>query len=188
MLRQCSIQLPHFVCFVMLLHPAKGQDKITGDVSDNTSPFFAIRANFGTSHLRRGHYFAHLSRQPEQLKLLVGDICAGGCNLVKRSWEMGNESFYRRPLSCYRYVHFLMYLSCSSHFSASLTLQTEMYLLALRELISNSAQKQHRISWQTRCCKKNQGSLLKSYSGNSTSSLLCFWPRFTQVGTIVCLD
>lgn len=112
------------------LHPPDYSSKgVKGDNTEYTDiyswrrPFFVIQVDFGTSHLRKAKYFSHLSWQPEQLKHLMGDRFAGGFNLVRRSWEVGNESFYRHPVSWH--LCLLSLMCCSSHFSESLTSQTE---------------------------------------------------------------
>lgn len=136
-----------------------------------------IQVDAGAHHLRAGNYFSHLSRQPEQLKLLMGARFAGSCNLVK-SWEMGSGSFYRHPLSWHYCVHFLMCLSCYSHWSAchftNWNVSSGFVVLPL-----NNLEKSSQIRWGKK--KKIRVAYLIATAAAAHFPFNVSWPRFTQV-------
>lgn len=156
--------MAHLICFGISLQPAETCYKIVivqnilttlGSVHDHfsyrSSRFWDIPAN----------YFSHLSQQPEKLKLLMGDLLAA-VSCSKKSWEMGNEPFYKRPLNWHHCVH--------SKYSFT---KWNVYLLASWELISNSSQ--NIAVRPDACSKKNQGSLFKRL-GTACLSFHVFGP------------
>lgn len=138
------------------------QKKLTTIVCAVTHNFLSYKWIFEFC-LRRGYYFSYFTWQPEQPKLPTGDRFAGGCNVVKRSWKMGNESFIADIIA--------FFLRCCSSLSESLHgLKCNCWLCRtwLMIYLKNNP------GYWARCHKKNWGSL-------QCNKNRAYWKRYVNL-------